>query len=125
MRVQLSCDYLTHFYCIVILTFKYVTYVIFVTTHVLFTGGQMINDAISDQLKNDLLKIEVIAVPILLVLMLFVYGGLTAMIPPIMLSIWTLSLTLTGLNLLASNGFSVTTYVRGLLTVVYDLHPII
>jgi hypothetical protein len=76
-----------------------------------FAGNTITNNEIGTDLSSDLVRIEIGSAPVLIFLLLFVYGGLVAMVAPIILSLWTLVLTLSALHAV-SISFSVTQYVR-------------
>lgn len=59
-----------------------------------FTGPDLLSDAAAEQLSADLQLIEVVGVPILLVLLIIVFGGLMSAIAPLCLACWTVSAAL-------------------------------
>lgn len=76
-----------------------------------FGGFELVNNEIQADLIVDLKKIESISVPILILVLIFAYGGIVATSIPTILAIWTLVMTLAALHVV-SNFFQVTTYVR-------------
>jgi len=54
-----------------------------------FSGSQVVNDEIVEDLANDLEKIESGSIPVLIVLLVFAYGGVASISAPILLAIWT------------------------------------
>ncbi|MDX5961904.1 MMPL family transporter [Rhodococcus opacus] len=52
-----------------------------------FAGGSVVGQAFNHQLQNDLIRAEAIALPITLVLLVFIFGGLTAAAVPVLVGI--------------------------------------
>ena len=76
-----------------------------------FAGTQLVNSAIIDVIATELIAIEFVAVPILLVLLVFAFGGIVAALVPIALILWTLDMTFVALHLVTI-GFRVTNYTE-------------
>eukprot|EP00597_Dinobryon_sp_UTEXLB2267_P009533 CAMPEP_0170083110 /NCGR_PEP_ID=MMETSP0019_2-20121128/18516_1 /TAXON_ID=98059 /ORGANISM="Dinobryon sp., Strain UTEXLB2267" /LENGTH=786 /DNA_ID=CAMNT_0010298289 /DNA_START=245 /DNA_END=2605 /DNA_ORIENTATION=- len=80
-----------------------------------FGGSELAGQEIPKRLGEDLAKIEAGSIPVLIVLLVFAYGGVVATLPALLLAVWTLVLTLAALHLVAL-GFNVTTYVTNVAT---------
>lgn len=59
-----------------------------------FSGNDLINLAISNQLTKDLFVIETVGIPILLVALVLVFGGLMSIIAPVCLVLWSIAAAL-------------------------------
>jgi len=82
----------------------------------LWSGTQLANEEVNAQLKNDLSAIEKGAAPVLIVILVFTFGGLVAALIPIFLTIWTLLWTLASLYLITFR-FRVTNYALNVVTI--------
>ena len=80
-----------------------------------FSGNQVINDEIVKDLANDLERIESGSIPVLLVLLVFAYGGIVAVSAPLILAGWTVLWTFFLLHLVTL-GFNVTNYATNVVT---------
>lgn len=79
-------------------------------------GGIVTDDAVNMQLSRDLGALETGAVPVLIVILFLVFGGVVAGLLPVILSIFTLIWTLAILNMVTIQ-FRVTNYALNALTV--------
>ena len=74
-----------------------------------FAGADLANLAVNDALSTDLKTIEFGALPVLIVVLVFVFEGIVAMFYPIALALWTLACVLALLRV-TSTGFHVSTF---------------
>ena len=74
-----------------------------------FAGANLANLAVNNALASDLQTIEFGALPVLVVVLVFVFEGVVAMFYPIALAIWTLACVLALLRV-TSTGFHVSTF---------------
>ena len=74
-----------------------------------FAGADLANLAVNDAVSTDLKTIEFGALPVLVVVLVFVFEGIVAMFYPIALALWTLACVLALLRV-TSTGFHVSTF---------------
>ena len=82
-----------------------------------FAGGTLASIAISSQLSTDLGKIEQGGIPVLLVILVLVFGGVVAILPTVCVVLWGLAMALAILRGIAQF-YSVTTFATNATTII-------
>lgn len=82
-----------------------------------FSGNDLINQAISNQLKADLFVIETVGIPILLVALVLVFGGLMSIIAPVCLVLWSIAAALAIIHGIAQS-INVTNFATNATTII-------
>ncbi|BDQ23636.1 MULTISPECIES: MMPL family transporter [Rhodococcus] len=65
-----------------------------------FAGGSIVGTAFNHRLQSDLVRAESIALPITLILLIFIFGGLVAAAVPVLVGIFAIIISLAALRLL-------------------------
>lgn len=81
-----------------------------------FAGDLLSNIEANKDIDESLAKLEYGAAPVIIVLLVLAFNGVTAALVPILLIIWNVITTFTALRLVAL-GFSVSTYVTNVTTI--------
>lgn len=82
-----------------------------------FAGGTLASLAISNQLTTDLAKIEQGGIPVLIFILILVFGGIVAILPTICVVLWGLAMALAMLRGIAQF-YSVTTFATNATTII-------